>query len=178
MGHDVHSFFPIKIMRALQSLVPHYGRNRPPSMWRPLIMVFDQPNPKASKGNLRIQAWHLLKKSGPYSTNGMTLAVAGTYYDQSASVRYRCDNEILYMLEALTRDYPRRQVLVTNDRRLQNEARRFCTVRNGKWFEEQVLKLGGDMGKEAINVLKGDFMDVEPWFYGVQYKIRKAFKSA
>lgn len=155
--HDMHTMWPLKTFNLVKNLVSIYGdsrEERPPSPWTPIICVFDLPNPKKTFSGLQVRKWMALKKQGPRFFNGTTMAFAWTYVDKSAAEHYRCDHEIMYMLELLTRDYPRRQVLVTWDTQLQRDARRYCTVRGPEWLEREI-QLTGPEGEEAIKVMEG-----------------------
>lgn len=177
LEHDLFAYWPAKLAYALQSLTRHYGSDRPPSPWRPIVAVFDQPNPNKVTSGLKLRKWYNLHKQGPRFANGMTLAWAQTYVDQSAAERYRCDREILYMLEILTRDFDRRQILVTGDRTLQETARRFCTVRGPKWLRREILKMGGTQGKEGVEALLGGGARVGKIMSMLPRSVRGAFTS-
>lgn len=175
LEHDLFAYWPAKLVYAVQSLTGLYGTDRPPSPWRPIVAVFDQPDPKKVASGLKVRKWYNLRKQGPRFANGMTLAWAQTYVDQSAEERYRCDREILYMLEILTRDFDRRQVLITNDRTLQANARRFCTVRGPQWLRKEIWTVGGRPGKEGIETLLGGRAGVGRSVSSLPTSIRNAF---
>jgi len=98
LKHDVHSYWPGRVYFACQKLAKAYGKDCPPSPWKPIVAVYDIPDPKRTMSGLQVRRWKSLYKQGPRDANGMTLAWAQTYVDQSARERYRCDLEILYML--------------------------------------------------------------------------------
>jgi len=180
---DPHSFWPARVYCALRPLVQHYGLDVPPSPWKPVVCVYDIPNPSKTRSGLKVRKWGNLHKQGPRSVGRgecgpggaeLTLAWAQTYVDQSAAERYRCDKEILWMLEVLTRDMPRRQVLVTGDRWLQREAKRFCLVRDVNWLEQEILG-HGEEGEKAIAPLQGDTDDIQFALKGLPPNIKRAF---
>lgn len=173
LKHDIHSYWPAKLYSATQKLTQVYGKDVPPSPWKPVVAVYDIPNPKQQYSGLLVRKWQNLHRQGPIPCRGMTLAWAQTYVDQSAAERYRCDKDILWMLEVITREFPRRQVLVTSDRGLGNRARNYCTVRHPKWFEQEVLRIKG--GKDAVEVLMGKTSDKDMLATGLPWSIRKAF---
>lgn len=172
--HDFHSYWPLRVFMAVQKLTRVYGKDRPPSPWRPVIAVYDIPDPRDQSSGLKIRRWRSLFRQGPRPAAGMTLAWAQTYVDQSAAERYRCDKEILWMLELLTRDYPRKQVLVTEDKWLAKQAKRFCTVRGAQWLKAEILAAdrGSTAGAEA---LQGSEQGVEHALGMLPKPIRQAF---
>jgi len=186
--NDLHVGWPVRVLQAAHVLAKHYGRDRPPSPWCPVIVVYDQPHPSSSFSGKKIKTWKNLGRQGPRSVGltfpqasdeiKVTCAYGGTYVDQSASGKTRCDREILYMLEIITRDFPRRQVLVTEDRALADDATRYCTVRGAKWFESEILKLGGKKhGPNIIEALMGGSYGIEKVTQNLPKGISKAFLS-
>ncbi|CAE7844941.1 cya1, partial [Symbiodinium microadriaticum] len=85
-----------------------------------------------------------------------------SYVDTSARENYRCDREIMYMLDMLMRPYPRRQILVTDDVKLAREANTVCHVRSAKWLNEELLKSGpaGVNASEALMSIEYDFQPI------------------
>ncbi|CAE7643475.1 unnamed protein product [Symbiodinium sp. CCMP2592] len=85
-----------------------------------------------------------------------------SYVDTSARESYRCDREIMYMLDMLMRPYPRRQILVTEDVNLAREANTVCHVRSAKWLNEELLKSGpaGVNASEALMSIEYDFQPI------------------
>jgi len=190
--HDIHVGWPQRVFQASMMLAKHYGKDRPPSPWRPVILVFDQPSKEDTWSGLKLKKWHCLQRQGPQDAGfrkwvsleeiatepRCTLAWAQTYVDQSASGKTRCDREILYMLEVLTRQFPRRQILVTEDLNLAEEARRYCTVRGAEWFEREVLELAGEtQGPKIIEALMGGAYGVEKVTKQLPDAIRNAWMS-
>eukprot|EP00929_Paragymnodinium_shiwhaense_P014485 TRINITY_DN122398_c0_g1_i1.p1 TRINITY_DN122398_c0_g1~~TRINITY_DN122398_c0_g1_i1.p1 ORF type:complete len:344 (+),score=53.41 TRINITY_DN122398_c0_g1_i1:168-1199(+) len=176
--NDIHGWWPLRVFMAAQELAEAgYGVERPPSPWQPLTAVFDIPDKNKITSGLKIKRWHTLTRQGPSRAGNCTLSWAQVYVDQSAAERVRCDREILYMLEVITRQYPqRRQVLVTSDRRLGQEAKRFCTVRSPKWFEKEVLKTG-EGGKKAIEALLGGSDGVQNSLKRLPMAVQRAFQA-
>lgn len=172
--HDIHSYWPVRIFQACLLLTKTYGKERPPSPWKPIVAVFDIPDPQDNgKNGLQVRRWSNLYRQGPRACRGVTLATAQTYVDQSAQMRCRCDKEILYMLEVLTRDCDRRQVLVTDDRMLARDARRFCAVRSPEWFENELLKC--EFGAEAVALLEGEAEGLEAAASLLPEKLKAAY---
>eukprot|EP00439_Symbiodinium_sp_Y106_P060728 s1001_g9.t1 len=85
-----------------------------------------------------------------------------SYVDTSARESYRCDREIMYMLDMLMRPYPRRQILVTEDVQLAREANTVCHVRSAQWLNEELLKSGpaGVNASEALMSIEYDFQPI------------------
>lgn len=176
LKHDPFCFWPIRIYNALKVLVPHYGKSRPPSPWKPVMGVWDLPNPGSTWSGLQVKRWKNLSRQGPRPVSGLTLAFSQTYVDRSAEENYRADKEIMYLLEILTRDFSRRQILVTADRTLAKQARNYATVRGPSWFEQEVLSLGGEEGKNAIKALMGGSEGVQE--AKLPYVVWRAFTAA
>jgi len=181
--NDPHSYWPARVYCALRPIVRHYGLDRPPSPWKPVTVVYDIPDPSHTKSGLKVRKWGSLHKQGPREVGRgecgpygaeMTFAFAQTYVDQSAAERYRCDKEILWMLEVLTRDYPRRQVLVTGDKWLQKAAKKYCLVRDVAWLEKEILA-EGEEGQRALAPLKGQNEDMAWATKGLPKGIKRAF---
>lgn len=180
--NDPHSYWPARVYCALRPIIQRYGLNRPPSPWKPVVVAYDIPNPSKTKSGLKVRKWGNLHKQGPRNVGRgecgpygaeMTLAWAQTYVDQSAAERYRCDKEILWMLEVLTREYPRRQVLVTGDKWLQKEAKKYCIVRDINWLEKEILR--EEEGERALGPLRGETKDMEYALKGLPPNIKRAF---
>lgn len=172
--HDLHQYWPTRMFYAATTIVSEFGKDRPPSPWRPVTAVFDQPNPRKTANGLKIRSWKNLYKQGPRDAAGVTLGWAQTFVDQSAAERYRCDREILWMLEVLTRDYDRRQVLVTGDTRLQSAARRYCTVRHPEWLFKEMKRVG-KRGESAVQALLGGPQNLEKAQKMLPVPVQKAF---
>lgn len=173
--HDQHSLWPTRVFMAAQALTKTYGKDRPPSPWKPIIVVYDQPDPKETTSGLKIRSWKNLYKSGPRWAGGVTLGWAQTYVDQSAAERHRSDREMLYMLELITRDFPdRRQVLVTYDQNLEGLASKYAEVRSPQWFFKEVESTGA-WGKSAIQALMGSTKETGRAFSMLPPAVKKAF---
>lgn len=160
---DYFSWWPIRSYMIATLLSKEYGQDRPPSPWEPIIVVYDTPDPAKTWSGLQVEKYRYASREGPWKvqlpTPGpgtATLAFSQTYVDRSAAGIYRCDKEILYMLELLMRDFPsRRQVLVTASAGMKKHAERFCTVRGPKWLEAEILQRHGWRGKETYQALMG-----------------------
>jgi len=176
LRHDRFSYWPARVAIAAEALLDRYGLSRPPSPWSPLIVVYDLPNPGQTWNGNQIKRWRHLARSGPENSNNVTLAWSQSYVDTSASEDYRCDKEIMYMLEMLTRPYPRRQVLVTDDPFLARQAERLCKVRSSKWFHEELLK-SGEKGINASKALLSIEYDFEPYLHELKKKLQLAFAT-
>lgn len=156
--HDKFMFWPGRVVNAAKLLVRRYGLDRPPSPWSPVIVVFDLPDPGMTWNGKQVKLYRNLARQGPTIHDGLTFAWSNTYVDTSASEMYRCDREVLYMLEMLSRPYPRRQVLVTADPKLAEQAELFSLVRGPEWFDQELQSLGqeGQAAREALLGLKED----------------------
>jgi len=174
--NDRFHVWPGRVFMAAKALNRLYGKECPPSPWRPVIAVYDQPDPRETPSGLKVRTWSNLYKQGPREAGRVTLGWAQTYVDQSAEERWDCDREILYMLELLTRDFPRRQVLVTDNPWLEQQASRFATVRSPKWLMKE-LKEAGQEGKAAIEALTGESKGDFKTFNMLPRCVRKAFSS-
>lgn len=173
--NDKFTYWPARVYMAVAALRGQFGTDTPPSPWEPLTVVYDLPDPRKSRLGMQVRKWQNLAKQGPRSANGVTLAFSQTYVDQSAAMRFRCDNEILTMLEMLTQAYPRRQVLVTGDGRLAYRARTFCTVRGPRWLEMQLER--HREGRNALQALMGEANGVAGSLGTLPPAVRKAFVS-
>lgn len=182
--NDMHVGWPQRVFQAAHVLAGHYGRDRPPSPWCPVMVVYDSPDLTNSFSGLKAKTWKNLKRQGPrnyglkpFDPVKVTMTWSESYVDQSASGFTRCDREILYMLEVLTRDFPRRQVLVTEDPALAEDATRYCTVRGVKWFEKEILNLGGERGPHIIEALMGGSYGIEEVTENLPKCVAKAFTA-
>lgn len=175
--HDDDPFmsWPYRVYAGIKALRGDYGKDRPPSPWRPLIAVFDLPHWRRCESGLQMRTWHCLSKQGPRTSSGVTLAWANTYVSQGASRRTRCDKEILSMLEVLLREYPRRQVLVTSDNVLARHALKYCQVRGVPWFVQELQRT--DRGKQALDILMNEHEGVKLPTTGLDLAVRSAFDS-
>mmetsp|Transcript_68788 Transcript_68788/g.163858 ORF Transcript_68788/g.163858 Transcript_68788/m.163858 type:complete len:302 (+) Transcript_68788:28-933(+) len=162
LRHDKFSFWPARIAKAGQALLSRFGLSRPPSPWSPIITVFDLPDPGNTWNGQQIKRYRSLARQGPRQFNNVTLAFSQSYVDTSARENYRCDREIMYMLDMLMRPYPRRQILVTDDVKLAREANTVCHVRSAKWLNEELLKSGpaGVNASEALMSIEYDFQPI------------------
>ncbi|CAE7571386.1 MEGF8 [Symbiodinium natans] len=115
LRHDMFTFWPARIAKAGQALLSRFGISRPPSAWSPIIVVFDLPDAAKTINGHQVKRYRRIARQGPVRFNNVTLAFSQSYVDTSARELYRCDREIMYMLEMLMRPYPRRQILVTED---------------------------------------------------------------
>jgi len=179
INYDKFLLWPAWVWHAVKKLVPIYGFDRPPAPWKPVILVHDIPDmgPGAhSYSGLRVRRWQNLKKQGPREIDGVTLAWAGTYNDISARGWGRCDQEILTMLEALTRDFPRRQVLVSGQPMVRDEARRYCEVRSPAWLEKEIRRSGSE-GEKIIEEILSSKLDLteELKKKNVKHQVRDAW---
>jgi len=77
----------------------------------------------------------------------------------------------------LTSEYPRKQVLVTEDRWLAREARKFATVRSVRWLEREIMEVGGQSAAFAIDALAGEAPGVEKAFESLPMPVQKAFAA-
>jgi hypothetical protein len=157
LNGDVYSWWPSRVLAAVRRLVPIYGKDRPPSPWNPIIVVFDRPDPLRYHNAFKIKQYRNLARQGPDNmVKGMTTAVSGTYVEEVRKGNEwngRADEEMLYMLELLVREWPmRRQVLVSADKDLREMARRHCMVRSPEWLLRELQRLGEE-GVAAMNFL-------------------------
>merc|ERR1711972_600599 len=88
LEHDIHSYWPARLYTAVKTLTRKFGKDVPPSPWKPVIAVYDIPDPKKTRNGLKVRKWQNLYRQGPRSTGRVTLAWAQTYVDQSAAERY------------------------------------------------------------------------------------------
>eukprot|EP00933_Yihiella_yeosuensis_P020732 TRINITY_DN16563_c2_g1_i1.p1 TRINITY_DN16563_c2_g1~~TRINITY_DN16563_c2_g1_i1.p1 ORF type:complete len:315 (+),score=50.09 TRINITY_DN16563_c2_g1_i1:41-946(+) len=176
MSSDAWSIWPARLIPAMKALTLHgWGQQRPRSPWQPVITVYDLPDPKTTWSGGQVAKWRHLARHGPKFVQDVgTLAFSQTYVDRSAEMNFRADKEILYMLELITREDPRRQVLVTANTNLVKEARQFATVRSPKWLRSELLKT--QHGIEAVETLMGDHSREVRWMARVlPPRISKAF---
>jgi len=159
--HDPLQTWPVRLIYACRRLARVYGRDVAPSPWKPIILVHDSLDPRsaskhhATKGQ-QYERWVDLKRAGPRDYRGMTLATANMYVDQSVQMRGRADREILYMLEMVTRDWPRKQILITDDPVLQEDARDYAAVRGPEWLEDEIRTFARrNETNSIVDVLKG-----------------------
>jgi len=181
--NDIHSYWPGRLTLAATQLAKVYGINVPPSPWKPVISVFDMVDRcKTGVSGLKVRKWQSLVQQGcSVSRADVTIGVAGAYVDQSAAMIYRADKEILFMLDVLTREYPRRLVLVTADKRLAKQARAYATVRGPEWFKREVERTGSE-GKLAMRALMGEDdartnEAIHKYFKGLPKRVSDAFRS-
>lgn len=176
--HDKFMFWPARIARAAQLLARRFGVDRPPSCWSPIIVVYDLPDPGETWNGNQVKKYRYLSRQGPRIHEGITLAWSNSYVDTSASENYRCDREILYMLEMLSRPYPRRQVLVTADAKLAEQAEMFCLIRGPEWLDQELQTLGEE-GIAARKALLGMETRERPGhvLQGLPLSIKKAFAA-
>lgn len=156
--HDKFTFWPARLLKATELLTRRFGLDRPPSPWSPIIAVFDLPDPGNTWNGAQVKRYKSLSRQGPTEYHGVTLAWSNSYVDTSASESYRCDREVLYMLEMLSRPYPRRQVLVTADPMLAERAEEICHVRGPEWFDQELQTLGqeGEVARQELLGLSYD----------------------
>ncbi|CAK0889645.1 unnamed protein product [Prorocentrum cordatum] len=155
---DIFTLWPAKVVQAAAALRPRYADRdrRPPSPWEPIMVVYDYPNPRRNwMVSPRIDLWKHMSQQGPrVLQKGLSIAFADTYTENLDELtKGRCDQEIMYMIELLTREFPRRQVLVTGDPKLQRLARSHCLVRSPKWLEQELLRTG-EPGKRALKAFE------------------------
>ncbi|CAE8711954.1 unnamed protein product [Polarella glacialis] len=177
LTHDLFAYWPIRVFNMIKLLSKEYGKEKPPSPWAPVVAVFDLPNAEQTWSGLQVKKWKNLSRQGPRYVNGVTLAWSQTFVDMSASGKMRCDREILYMLESLTRDFPRRQVLVTGCKYLAADAKRFCTVRSPQWLEQEILARHGQEGAAAVKAMEGGPEGVEEALKGLPQKVKAAWTA-
>lgn len=167
----------LRMVFALETLAGRFGTDRPPSPWEPLVLVYDLPNPKMDAWTLQIRHWRSLAKQGPRRVENCTVAFAGTYTQRLLHTT-RCDREILHMLELLTREFPRKQVLVTWDKKLAKEVRPFATVRSPAWLEKEIRAIGTARGELGHQVMLGDWCEeMEEVLDNCPARIGQAFKT-